>query len=578
MLGSPPSRCARLVGCTLIGLLLTAGAAPVRGQVDDMYNKSLLAAQRALEQYGRVDDPEQNRRLQEIAYRVAQASRFEKYPFSFYLIDIPEPNAFALPGGQIFITRGMLALDLDDDELAALLGHEIAHVALEHGTRIQRRAALLNGLSAALLIGAVAGSDNSGRQQRYPGEVYDAGGGDLVQGTAAASALVTELLIRNYSRTFEDEADLEGQRWAAGAGFDPRGAGAMMAKLSAAVPQDHSYGYWRTHPFSDLRVRSAQARGKQLKAQPEQDPADYRRETQRKLLAAIEATEAPELERLLEDSAVAAWPRGPAADAIRLARLHERRDRVMHAGALSRNYTTLIDAYDHVRRQVLDLDPDSSLPPKLETEIDEIRELRAGARTAFVEAWAAGVLQTEALEALLANYPDFDQRTAARLQLADRYARLERYTEAVDQYLAVIDEEPDSEAAGSANNALASLLASVDDLCALDKLGRQKVAPEIARRAGEELERTATSFSSLKAGADYLACSPSGKETDEVRKRLEVLAESRLADVLLHQKIGNGAKAVEGINDILTHAPWTDAADRLRREQRRAAGLEETPS
>lgn len=570
--------CARLLGSTLIGLLLTVGPAPMRAEVDDLYSKSLLAAQQALEQYGRVDDRVQNQRLQEIGYRVAQASRFEKYPFSFYLIDIPEPNAFALPGGQIFITRGMLALGLDDDELAALLGHEIAHVTLEHGTRIQRRAALLNGLSAALLIGAVAGSDNSDRRQRHPGEVYDAGGGDLVQGTAAASAVVTELLIRNYSRTFEDEADLEGQRWAAGAGFEPRGAGTMMAKLSAAVPQDHSYGYWRTHPFSDLRVRSAQARGKQLRAQPEQDPADYRRETQRKLLAPIESTKAPELKRLLEDSAVTAWPRGPAADAIRLARLHERRDRLMQAGALSRNYTTLIDAYDRVRQQVLDLDPDSSLPSKLEAEISEIRGLRADARTAFVEAWAGGVLQTESLEALLANYPDFEQRTVARLQLADRYARLERSAEAVDQYLAVIEEDPNSEAAGSANNALSSLVASVDDLCALEKLRQQKVAAEIARRAGEELDRAATSFSSLKAGADYLACSPGSEETDQVRQRLEVLAQSRLADVLLHQKIGNSAKAVQGIDEILTHAPWTDAADRLRHQQRRAAGLEDAPS
>lgn len=577
MLGSPTETTGRRLFRPLMAVVLATATAPAAAQIDDIYSKSLLAAHRALEDYGTVDDPDQERRLQEIGYRVAQASRFETYPLSFYLIDIPEPNAFALPGGQIFVTRGMMALDLDNDELAALVGHEIAHVALEHGTRIQRRAALLNGLSAAVLIGAVAGSDSE-RPQRLPGEVYESNSGDLVQGTMAASALVTELLIRNYSRTFEDEADLEGQRWAAGAGFEPRGAGTMMAKLGAAIPQDHSYGYWRTHPFNDLRVRAAQARGRQLKAQPQHDPDDYRRETQRKLLGAIEGVDNPGLKGLLEDSAVDAWPRGPASESIRLDRLHDKRDALAERDPLSRDYSALIDAYEEVRLTVAELDGDSDLPTRIAAEIDEIEALRSAARVDFVAAWDRGVLQTESLQALLANYPDFEHRTTARLQLADRYARLERLSDAVDQYLAVIEQAPESEPASRAHTALATLVDSVVDLCALETLRRQEVAADVAAKAREKLRRAATSFSSLKAGADYLACAEDGEESEKVRQRLEVLAESRLADVLLHQKIGNGAKAVQGIDDILTHAPWTEAADRLRRQQRQAAGLEDTPS
>ena len=574
---SKRSRCGpcRRLSAALLTLLV---AAPAAAEIDDIYLKSLAAANHALSQFGRVEDVEQDQRVQEIGYRVAAASDFDEFPFSFYLIDIPEPNAFALPGGQIFITRGMLALDLNDDELAALLGHEIAHVALKHGTRLQRRAALLNGLSAALLIGAVAGSD-SGSPQRYPGEIgYDPGNAaGLVRGTAAAGALVTELLIRNYSRGFEDESDLEGQRWAAGAGFDPAGAGTMMAKLGAAIPQDHSYGYWRTHPFNDLRVRSSQARGKQLKAQPEEDPSDFRRETQRQLLAFADTTSRPELQRLLEDSAVAAWPRGPAADAIRLRRLHEQRDLLMAAEPLSRDYNSLIERYLAVSDEIAQLDPDSSLPSELRAEVEELAAARSVARQAFVEAWEGGVVQTETLESLLANYPDFEDRTAARLQLADRYSRLQRHSDAVDEYLAVIAEEPDSQYAERARGALSVLVGLVDDMCALNRLAYQDEDSDVAARARARLETTATTFASLQEGAAYLACAPEGAQVEQVRARLEVLAQSRLADVLLHQRIGNGAKAVDGIDDILTHAPWTDAADRLRHQQREAAGLE-TPS
>lgn len=564
---------------TVMALTSVIAPAPASAQIDDIYEKSLIAAHQALAQFGTVEDTERGRRIQDIGYRVAQASRYEQYPLTFYLIDIPEPNAFALPGGQIFVTRGMLALDLTDDEVAALLGHEIAHVALEHGIRIQRKAALLNGLSAAVLVGVIAGSSDSNAQPRYPGEVYSGSNtGNLVEGTAAAGALVTELLMRNYSRGFEDESDLEGQRWASGAGFDPAGMGQMLAKLGAAIPQDRNYGYWRTHPFNDLRVRAAKARGEQLKAQPEREPADYRRETQRKLLAMVQHTDEPKLKRLLEDSAVVAWPRGPAADRIRLARLHERREALLAKSPLSRDYTALLDRYQQVADEVENLDPESSLPKVLKQEATEVRELRRRSRDDFLQAYQGGVIQTETLEALLANYADFEAEAEARLQLADRYARLDRPGDAVEQYLSVLEQDPDSEHGQRAQRALTALVDSVQDLCALERLRRQQLDAAVATHAGEALASAVADFVSLAAGADYLACSEDGAHVDAVRARLEVLAESRLADVLLHQSIGNAAKAVQGIDDILTHAPWTEAADRLRRQQRQAAGLEETPS
>ena len=91
-----------------------------------------------------------------------RSPHYTDFPFTFHLIDMPEPNAFALPGGQIFVTRGMLDLGLTDDMLAALLGHEAAHVVFGHFTSMQRRATLMNVLSQALLVGVIIGAAKGG--------------------------------------------------------------------------------------------------------------------------------------------------------------------------------------------------------------------------------------------------------------------------------------------------------------------------------------------------------------------------------------------------------------------------------
>ena len=234
----------------LLGLLVTlALPAPAPAQTvekRELFKKSLQAAAQAVEYYGDLDRPEELRRVAEIGYRLAQESLFQEMPFTFYLVDMPEPNAFALPGGQIFLTRGMLDLGLDDDMLAGLLGHELGHVALEHGIKMKRRANLLNIISQAVLAGVIIGADSGSNQPTNP---YDPTGGersnsgDIIYGTAAAGAVVSELLLRNYSREFEDEADEEGQRLAAAAGFDPDGTSKLMDNMRAHMPQSREYGY-----------------------------------------------------------------------------------------------------------------------------------------------------------------------------------------------------------------------------------------------------------------------------------------------------------------------------------------------
>ena len=107
---------------------------PAAGQTvsnPELFLKSLQVARQVAEQYELYDDAAELARVNRIGYELAQQSGFTRFPFTFTLVDMPVPNAFALPGGQIFITRGMLDLGLDDDMLAAVLGHEIGHVEIQ---------------------------------------------------------------------------------------------------------------------------------------------------------------------------------------------------------------------------------------------------------------------------------------------------------------------------------------------------------------------------------------------------------------------------------------------------------------
>src|SRR4051794_26572152 len=138
----------------------------------DLFGKSLKAAQQALAEYGVYDNPTQLARINRIGYELAQQSAYQKFPFTFTLVDMPVPNAVSLPGGQIFVTRGMLDLGVSDDMMANVLGHEIGHVVLEHYKHLERRATLMNILSNVLLAGVLISADRS-RPRNVPEAPYD---------------------------------------------------------------------------------------------------------------------------------------------------------------------------------------------------------------------------------------------------------------------------------------------------------------------------------------------------------------------------------------------------------------------
>jgi predicted Zn-dependent protease len=519
-------------------LLLVSSTGPLPAQTienPDLFIKSAKAAQQALQYYGRYDNPEELERMAAIGYRLAQESKFQDFPFTFYLIDMPEPNAFALPGGQIFLTKGMLDLGLNDDMLAGLLGHEIGR-----------------------------------NDTPVPGTVYDPYGrnsstGDIIQGTAAAGAVITELLMRSYSRNFEDESDEEGQRLAATAGFDPDGTRQLMDKMRTHLPQAREYGYWRTHPFFEERVQAASAREKELMIQPSESAEAYRTRTQATLLSFLGHDKVdPELATVLKEEALVAWPKGPAADGIRLEQLRELREVEVAKKPLSRDLTALLQQYQKHFDQVSSLTPDSALLATLAEEMEEIDKVRQEIYPQAAAVLGGGVYQVDFLETFLSNYPDAPEAAEVSLALATAYSRLGRQSDAVARYLEVWERAADGETRERAQAGLRRLAPGLEQLAALEQLTTMSEDPDLQSLASERLRRLAPEYEDMADGADYLRRFPQGEHVETVNDRLNQLADKLYGELILYQSVGDHVKGLERIQKILTHAPQSPAAERLR--------------
>ncbi len=197
-----------------------------------------------MKQHGGVlDDPNIAGYVAVIGGRLASVSELPKSPFTFTVLNSPMVNAFALPGGYIYVTRGILSLFNNESELASVLGHEIGHVTARHSAKRYNQQ-LFTGLGAALLGAALKNKALS----------------DTV-------SYGSQLYLKSYSRGNEYEADQLGVRYSTAAGFDPYAAANMLRSLDAQsslqdaitnrTGQQRPPEFFSTHPNTKDRVSRA---------------------------------------------------------------------------------------------------------------------------------------------------------------------------------------------------------------------------------------------------------------------------------------------------------------------------------
>lgn len=186
-------------------------------------------------------DPLVNARIQRIGKRIA-ASVGRDLPnaqWEFVVFDSPTVNAFALPGGKVGVYTGLIKLAGDsDDEIAVVMGHEVAHVSSRHGAERQSQAMLIGAGGAALGIGM-----NNDKNRDY---------------YLLAYGVATTLGSLAYSRDHETEADVIGLRFAARAGYDPRAAAVFWKKMAAQENGARPPKWLSTHPPSSERIANLQ--------------------------------------------------------------------------------------------------------------------------------------------------------------------------------------------------------------------------------------------------------------------------------------------------------------------------------
>jgi beta-barrel assembly-enhancing protease len=175
---------------------------------------------------------------------VAQSAAGESpYQFDFNLLaDDQTINAFALPGGPIFITDALLKRLETEGQLAGVLGHEITHVVGRHSAEQIAKAQLTQGLSGAAVI-AASDPDNPNSSQQ----------------AAAVAAVVGQLINTKYGRDDELEADRLGVRFMADAGYDPRSMIKVMEILAEAHGGQGPPEFFSTHPNPENRIEQIQA-------------------------------------------------------------------------------------------------------------------------------------------------------------------------------------------------------------------------------------------------------------------------------------------------------------------------------
>ena len=191
-----------------------------------------------LKQMGYYADPFLQQYVSRIGRKIAGAINRKAYTYHFKVVDQHRENAMALPGGYIYITRGMLAVLNSEAELAGVLGHEIAHVTQRHGARQMTKALGAQFLTLAAAAGGAL-----------------AGGGAIAPAITLTQAVMSNVLS-GHGRAFEFEADEKGLYYAWKAGYDPRQASKFMRRLRQLerLRGIGYHGFGSTHPETALRI------------------------------------------------------------------------------------------------------------------------------------------------------------------------------------------------------------------------------------------------------------------------------------------------------------------------------------
>jgi len=223
--------------------------------VDSDREMGAEVSQQVAEQIGIVDDNKMTSYLNDVGQHIAKYIPNRRFDYTFQIVDQAESNAFAAPGGYVYVSRGILSLCNSEDELAGVLAHEIVHVGRRHTAKQQAKQRVPNLLS---LPGNIVGHVVSQ---------------DLGQLLNAPVNLFGMSFLTAYSRQHELEADDLGQTLSAKAGYDPLALAAILGRLEKEAAlhtgKTRHPGFFDTHPTTPKRVNEITERAETIEWSPQ---------------------------------------------------------------------------------------------------------------------------------------------------------------------------------------------------------------------------------------------------------------------------------------------------------------------
>ncbi len=239
-----------LTSCLFIGCAVN----PITGKEELMFiseNKDIEIGRQYAPEIekqlgGKIDDEGLQNYIDSVGQRIARISHRPNWEYHFVAVEDKSINAFALPGGYIFVTKGMLEKLTTEAQLAALLAHEIVHITARHSSAAISRQM---GLSFLLLGASVAGAE-------------------IPQDASRAAGIALQLIGLKYSRVQEKQADVAGMDYMVVAGYNPHGAVELMQMLQdqdKVTPVE----FLSSHPSPKNRIISLNARIQTRYSSPE---------------------------------------------------------------------------------------------------------------------------------------------------------------------------------------------------------------------------------------------------------------------------------------------------------------------
>ena len=198
-------------------------------------------AQQIAKELPLIQDAELNRYINVLGDSIARIADSRNLDWQFFIVDSKDVNAFAVPGGFIYLNRGLIERATNMSQVAGVLGHEIGHVTMRHSIQQMQKAQGANlGVTAICALTSICNN----------------------QASQAAINIGANAAFANFSRQDEDEADKEGVKYMIGAGLDPAGIPEMFQILleERKTKPDALEAWFRSHPLEESRIAAARTR------------------------------------------------------------------------------------------------------------------------------------------------------------------------------------------------------------------------------------------------------------------------------------------------------------------------------